>query len=283
MHIYEYILENPIYVIRLCTEVAVLFFFIYSCLYYLRGTRGAYILAGLLISLIMLTFLADFLEFGVLKWLLNGLWTIFAVALIVIFQPELRRAFAQLGSRSFVKKMRKKETINEVVTAVINLANQRTGALIVFERDIGMKAIVNSGIPLECKLNHYLIEAMFHTKSPLHDGGVIIRGNTIIAAHCIFPLTNDSELQRTLGTRHRAAIGITEETDAVVVVVSEETGAISLACRGRLKRNVSPDFLSRFLNTLLIAGEGDSLADIFEPSQNVGEDAGFSEEPLNDE
>ncbi|MBN1864953.1 MAG: diadenylate cyclase CdaA [Victivallales bacterium] len=281
MHIFDYIFENPLYLLRLCSEITVLFFLIYSAMYYLRGTRGAYSLAGLLIALIMLTFLADFLEFEVIKWLLNGLWTIFSVALIVIFQPELRRAFAQLGSRSFMKKMRKKETIDEVVTAVINLSNQRTGALIVFERAIGMKAIINSGIALESRLNHFLIEAMFHTKSPLHDGGVIIRGNTIVAAHCIFPLTHESELQRTLGTRHRAAIGITEETDAVAVVVSEESGMISLACRGRLKRNVSPDVLSRYLNALLISGENDSLAGVFAPQpKDEDDDTGFSEEPI---
>lgn len=278
----ETILGNPQFYLRICAEVGILFFFIYSGLYYLRGTRGSHILAGLLIALIMLTIAADLLEFEVIKWLLNGLWTIFAIALIVIFQPELRRAFAQLGSRSFMKKMKKKETINEVVTAVINLANQRVGALIVFEREIGMRTIINNAIPLDSRLNHYLIESMFHTKSPLHDGGMIIRNNTIIAAHCIFPLTHDSELQKTLGTRHRAAIGITEETDAVAVVVSEETGLISLACRGRLKRDVSPDKLSRFLNSLLKLDDDDSLKGFFD-SNSENNDVGFSKEPLNNE
>ena len=283
MHFVETILGNPLFYLRICAEVGIIAFFIYSALYYLRGTRGAHILAGLLIALIMLTFFADLLKFEVIKWLLNGLWTIFAVALIVIFQPELRRAFAQLGSRSFIKRLRKKETINEVVTAVINLANQRVGALIVFEREIGMRTIINNAIPLESRLNHYLIEAMFHTKSPLHDGGVIIRSNTIVAAHCIFPLTHDSELQKTLGTRHRAAIGITEETDAVAVIVSEETGIISLACRGRLKRDVSPDKLSRFLNSLLRMDESDSLKGIFDTTVSDDDNVGFSKEPLSNE
>lgn len=282
MNFIETILGNPLFYLKICAEVGILFFFIYSGLYYLRGTRGAHILAGLLIALILLTFVADLLEFEVIKWLLNGLWTIFAIALIVIFQPELRRAFAQLGSRSFMKKMKKKETINEVVTAVINLANQRVGALIVFEREIGMRTIINNAIALDSRLNHYLIESMFHTKSPLHDGGMIIRNNTIVAAHCIFPLTHDSELQKTLGTRHRAAIGITEETDAVAVVVSEETGIISLACRGRLKRDVSPDKLSRFLNMLLKIDDDDSLKGIFD-SNPENNNVGFSKEPLNNE
>jgi len=282
MNFIETILANPQFYLRICAEVGILFFFIYSGLYYLRGTRGSHILSGLLIALIMLTFAADLMKFEVIKWLLNGLWTIFAVALIVIFQPELRRAFAQLGSRSFMKKMKKKETINEVVTAVINLANQRVGALIVFERKIGMRTIINNAITLNSRLNHYLIESMFHTKSPLHDGGMIIRNNTIVAAHCIFPLTHNSELQKTLGTRHRAAIGITEETDAIAVVVSEETGIISLACRGRLKRDVSPDKLSRFLNSLLRIDDEDSLKGIFD-STSENNAIGFSKEPLNNE
>jgi diadenylate cyclase len=200
----------------------------------------------------------------------------------VIFQPELRRAFAQLGSRSFARTMKKRETINEIITAVINLANKRVGALIVFEREIGMRSITSNAIALDAKLNHYLVEAIFQKSSPLHDGGVIIRDNTIVAAHCIFPLTHDMELQKTMGTRHRAAIGITEETDAVAVVVSEETGGISLACRGKLKRDVSPEKLSRFLNSLLKMSGGDSLQDIFEQAEEDQrpETGGFSKSPL---
>jgi len=283
MSFLEPLISNPLYYLKIFCEIAILFVFIYSCLYYLRDTRGAKILATILTVLILLTFFAELLEFEVLKWLLSGLWTIFAIALIVIFQPELRRAFAQLGSHSFTKKSKKKETINEVVTAAINLSNQRVGALIVFEREIGMKAIISTGIALEAKLNHYLIEAMFHTKSPLHDGGMIIRNNIIIAAHCIFPLTNDVELQKTLGTRHRAAIGITEETDAVALVVSEETGHLSIACRGRLKQDIGPDKLARTLSLLLKMDESDSLKSIFEADSDDDNNNGFSKEPLKNE
>jgi diadenylate cyclase len=268
--------------IRMCVEIAILFILIYSGLYYLRGTRGAYILAGLLVILIALTTVSDFFHLEVIAWLMRGMWAVFAGALIVIFQPELRRAFAQLGSRSFARRMKKRETINEIITAVINLANKRVGALIVFEREIGMRSITSNAIALDSKLNHYLVEAIFQKGSPLHDGGVIVRDNTLVAGHCIFPLTHDMELQKTLGTRHRAAIGITEETDAVAVVVSEETGNISLACRGKLKRGVSPEKLSRFLNSLLKMSGGDSLQDIFEASdaeQRANTD-GFSKSPL---
>jgi len=269
--------------IRMCVEIAILFVLIYSGLYYLRGTRGAYILAGLMVILISLTTVSDFFHLEVIGWLMRGLWAVFAGALIVIFQPELRRAFAQLGSRSFARRMKKREAINEIITAVINLANKRVGALIVFERENGMRSITSNAIALDAKLNHYLVEAIFQKGSPLHDGGVIVRDNTIVAAHCIFPLTHDMELQKTLGTRHRAAIGITEETDAVAVAVSEETGGISLACRGKLKRDVSPEKLARFLNSLLKMSGADSLQDIFEQQGDTVQRAdtgGFSKSPL---
>ncbi len=282
MELFQDFLYAHIHHIRMCVEIAILFTLIYSGLYYLRGTRGAYIFAGLMVILITLTTISDLFHLAVIAWLMSGMWAVFAGALIVIFQPELRRAFAQLGSRSFARRMKKRETINEIVTAVINLANKRVGALIVFEREIGMRSITSNAIALDAKLNHYLLEAIFQKSSPLHDGGVIIRNNSIAAAHCIFPLTHDMTLQKTLGTRHRAAIGITEETDAVAVVVSEETGGISLACRGRLKRDVGPEKLSRYLNSLLKMSDGDSLQDIFESaggdvSSGTG---GFSTSPL---
>jgi len=284
MMFFDDLIVNPAYYLRIIAEISILFFFIYSGLYYLRGTRGAYILAGLLITLILLTLVSDLLKFEVLAWLLQSLWAIFAGVLIVIFQPELRRAFAQLGSRSFVKKMKKRETINEIVKASINLANQRVGALIVFEREIGMRSIINNAITLEAKLNHHLIESIFQTRSPLHDGGIIIRNDIIVAAHSIFPLTHNPELQKTMGTRHRAGIGITEETDAVAVIVSEETGFISLACRGRLKKDVSPDKLSRMLSSLLRIQEGESLKSVFDvTSDSDNKMEGFSQTPLENE
>ena len=284
MFFFNEFLSNPVYYVRILAEIAILFFFIYSGLYYLRGRRGSYILAGLLTSLILLTFISDQLRLDVISWLLQSLWAVFAGVLIVIFQPELRRAFAQLGSRSFVRKMKKRETINEVVTAAINLANQRVGALIIFEREIGMRTIINNAVVIDAALNHYLIETIFQPRTPLHDGGIIIRNNQIVAAHCIFPLTHDIELQKSMGTRHRAAIGITEETDAIAVVVSEETGAISLACRGRLKKDVGPDRIARYLNSLLRMEEGDSLKGVFDSAaETPSKMEGFSKAPLKDE
>ena len=166
----------------------------------------------------------------------------------------------------------------------INLANQRVGALIIFEREIGMRTIINNAVVIDAALNHYLIETIFQPRTPLHDGGIIIRNNQIVAAHCIFPLTHDIELQKSMGTRHRAAIGITEETDAIAVVVSEETGAISLACRGRLKKDVGPDRIARYLNSLLRMEEGDSLKGVFDSAaETPSKMEGFSKAPLKDE
>lgn len=266
-------------------EIGLLFLLIYSLLYYLRGTRGAYVLSGLIIALILLTFVSDQLKFEVISWLLNGLGAVFAVALLVIFQPELRRAFAQLGSRPFILSQRKKEAINEVVTAAVNLSGQRTGAIIVFEREIGMRTIVNSAVRLDARLSHQLLQAIFNRHSPLHDGGVVVRENQILAAHCILPLSQDEEILHALGTRHRAALGITEETDAVAVVVSEETGAISIACRGSLKQNLSPDKLARFLNALLRNDAPSALvSDMLAEFDGVAADkAGFSNTPIKDE
>jgi len=214
----------------------------------------------------MLTTISDYVEFEVLSWLLNSLWGMIAVMLIVIFQPELRRAFAQLGSStSFAthRKEKKKESLNEVVIAVENMARTKTGALIIFERQISMSSIINSSVSLNSRLNSLLIESIFFHNSPLHDGAIIIKEDKIIAGHAILPLSQDQSLIRTLGTRHRAAIGITEETDAVALVVSEETGFISIACRGRLKRNIPSDKVLRYLTTLLLSSEIDSIKSIF--------------------
>lgn len=266
-----------------CLEIGVLFVLIYAGLYYLRGTRGAYVLAGLIITTILLVFISDLLKFEVISWLLNSLVTTFMLILLVVFQPELRRAFAQLGSRPFMRSQRKQETISEVVTAAVNLSGQRQGALILLEREIGMRAIINSAIRLDARLSHQLLQSIFNKHSPLHDGGVIVRGNQIVAAHCIFPLSQDEEMLRTLGTRHRAAVGITEETDALVVVVSEETGAISIACRGSLRQNIGPDQLARFLNSLLRTDEPATLRGMLSNFGNDEEKAGFSDAPIKHE
>lgn len=258
---------NEIYgfYIKPLLEIGVLTMLIYGLLYYIRGTRGTYILAGMVIILIGLTVLSEWWNFEVISWLLSNLWAILATAIIVMFQPELRRAFAQLGSTSFIsqKRSRRREAISEVVTAAVNMSKRHIGAIMIFERQIGMGSIVDDAVKLDVKLNSYLIEAIFFPNSPLHDGAVIIHDDKIIAAHCILPLSQNEDFMPSVGTRHRAALGITEETDAVALVISEETGIISIACRGRIKRNIPPDRLGRFLSGLLMIKES-GVSNIFD-------------------
>jgi len=257
-------------------EILILAFIFYKILYYLRGTRGSNILAGMLIALLILTAGADFLKFEVLSWALSGLWTLLATAMIVIFQPELRRAFAQLGSMSFRQEDRKKEVITEITTAVLNMANRKIGALMVIERKIGMRAIVEDAVKLDIKVNSMILESIFYPNSPLHDGAIIIKNDRIIAAHAILPLSRDETFTKSLGTRHRAAVGITEETDAVVVVVSEENGNISVACRGSIRYDVKVDKLLRYLSALLMATDDNSFSSIFGSIEDNSQE-GFSQ------
>lgn len=273
------ILSNMWIYLSLVMEVGILAILIYYGLYFLRGTRAANVLAGIIIALLILTLATDFLKLAVITELLNGLWMIFPLALIVIFQPEIRRAFAHLGSsRPFTRRMKQEETINEVIKAVESLSANKRGALIVFQRQIGMRALISSGIKINAEVSHQLIQTIFHPNTPLHDGAIAIENNEIVAAHIIFPLTQSVSLSDSLGTRHRAAIGVTEETDAVAVVVSEETGSISMACRGNLARNISIGKLSEFLRSLLIPSKNDSARNIFEDMSDDDEMSGFSGE-----
>ncbi len=237
---------------RMLLQIFILAFLIYKALYYLRGTRGANVLAGIVLMLLILSTAAVELELEAFIWLMDGLWTIMAVALIVIFQPELRRAFAQLGSYAFWRRDRKRETIAEVSQAVRHLSERKVGALIVLERKIGMQNIIDDAVKIDVKPNALLIESVFYPNAPLHDGAMIIRDGRIVAVRAILPLSRQ-KLSRTMGTRHRAAIGITEETDAVAVVVSEETGKISIACHGGIIRDLTGDNLQTQLRELLLS------------------------------
>lgn len=235
-------------------DYCIIFLIIYSLLYFLRGTRSASIVAGCVIVLISFYLLAISLKLKTLLWLLQQFGAVAPVLLAVIFQPELRRAFAQLGSTYFPQRSDvQMNTIKEIVAAVIQLSKSKTGALIVFERKIGLASIKNSAIGLEAKVQSKLLQSIFFPNSPLHDGALIIRGNEIQAAHAILPHTQNPEFSKmNVGTRHSAAIGVTEETDAVAVIVSEETGYISLAVKGRLERNLSSEKLFQKLEHELV-------------------------------
>ncbi|MBE6366737.1 MAG: TIGR00159 family protein [Lentisphaerae bacterium] len=273
-------------ILRVTTEFLLIAFVIYKTLYYLRGTRAANVLAGLIVSLLLLYLAAEGLQFKVISWLLQKSLELLAFALIVIFQPELRRSFAQIGSW-FSLRSRKRETISDLVSAINSMAGRKCGAIVVIERRIGMRAIVEDAVKLDCKLNALLLQSIFYPNSPLHDGAVIIREDRIVAARAILPLSRDANLSRTMGTRHRAALGITEETDAAVVVVSEETGDISIACQGEIMRGLSENALVNELNKLLM-GNGQNhepLTDIFDTSDEQEGDVNFhgDEDPASND
>jgi len=236
-------------------EFLLIFLMVYTLLYFFRRTRAISVLWGVIVILLGLRILAGILKMEAFSWILQNLWQFLAMVLIVIFQPELRRAFAQLGSifspYTHARQIEQKEAIEEIVSALIQMSFRRCGALIVFERRIGLAAIVGNAVHLDAKINSLLLQSIFYPKSPLHDGAVIIQDGKITAAHAILPLTQESSY-RNIGTRHRAALGITEETDAVALVVSEETGTISYACRGKLSRDVSESKLTEFLKRKLL-------------------------------
>ena len=234
-------------------EIVILTILIYTLFRFLKGTRGSSIFTGLLVLLGALYAITSIVSLDVLNWILSRLTLYLSLALIIIFQPEIRRALAKLGRQPWRKNSldTQKSLVTPITQAVKTLSDQKIGALIAIEREIGTRAIQDSGTPLAAMVSAELLTSLFFPRSPLHDGGVIIAGESIRAAGCLFPLSQKDQLQKKLGTRHRAAIGITEETDAVVIVVSEETGAISLAYNGKLRRGLTEERFQRLLSSML--------------------------------
>ncbi len=240
-------------ILKAVLDFSLIFLLVYVILYFLRGTRAVYILVGIVIFLIAAIILIQYMQLEVLGWLLQNLWPVLATAVVIVFQPELRRALALLGTTvSVYRKQEQSEAIEEVVKAVFQMARRYCGALIIFECKIGMAYIINSAEALDCKISAPLLQSLFYPNSPLHDGGVIIKDSKIVAAHAILPLAHDMPVNQVLGTRHRAGLGITEETDAIAVIVSEETGTISVAYRGKLIRNTGEADLLAFLRNRLV-------------------------------
>jgi len=238
---------------RSAVEITILSVVIYYAYIYFRGTRGAKVLTGLALVFLSLLLGSQLLELKVIGWLMRSLTAFLAFALVVIFQPEVRRALAALGSHRFFSWTRQnRETVEKVSEAVFELSNHQFGALLALERDINTRAFAESGVSVDGEFSSELILTIFQPKTPLHDGGVIIRNDRILAAACIFPVSQRENLDRNLGLRHRAALGITEETDAVAIVVSEETGIVSICHRGKIERNFEPESFKRRLGELLI-------------------------------
>jgi diadenylate cyclase len=238
--------------IRDLLEIIILTILIYQFLLLIKGTRGWQITLGIT-ALVLLYYFTRVLQLRTVEWLLANFFTYFVFALIVIFQSEIRRGLAQLGRGRFFRRFggtKGERNLEEIVLAATTLSGQKIGGLIVIEREIGLRNYVESGIQLDAILTYDLLVTVFHPSSSLHDGSVIIQGDRISAAGCFLPLTLDPYLSKELGTRHRAAIGITEETDAIAVVVSEETGIISAVHGGDIVRNLDGSGLLRFLQRI---------------------------------
>jgi diadenylate cyclase len=238
---------------RPALEILILAVGIYYCFNFVRGTRGASVVYGFVLLVLGLTVVAFVLHLEVLSWLLQSFVAFAAVAVLIIFQPELRRILAELGTHPlFATSHEQRENIEVIIQTVERLADVRIGALIAIEQSINLQEATESGLAVDCESTPEMLETIFFPNNAIHDGGVIIKGDRIAYAACIFPLTQRQDLAASLGTRHRAAIGLTEETDAIVVVVSEETGAISYAYKGHLVRSVTAEQLRAFLTSILI-------------------------------
>ena len=236
-------------------EIFILWIVFYRILVFFQGTRALYVLKGIS-YFILVFFIVQFLKLEILSWLLERFFGISILALLILFQQELRQGLARLGQQNlFAMDLAEAEAmavIEEIVSSAYRLSSQQIGCLMAFERDIKLKTYIESGIPMDAKLSAELIQSIFSPQSPLHDGGVILHHERIVAASCLFPLSENPNLNKIIGTRHRAALGITEQTDSVVVMVSEETGEISVAADGKFIPVANRERLVNILRSLLI-------------------------------
>src|SRR6266851_4537242 len=225
---------------------------IYELLALIKGTRAAYMLVGVAVLALALYF-SSVGELATLNWLLSALLPYTVFALIVVFSAEIRQALAGLGRRLLLSRGRAREAdvYDDIVLAANLFSQNQTGALMVIEREIGLRTYVESGVPLDARLSYDLLATIFRPSAPLHDGAVIVQKDRIAAAACFLPLSMNPVLSTQLGTRHRAGIGVTEETDAIAVIVSEETGAISVAVGGKIERDLSVEQLRERLSSEL--------------------------------
>jgi diadenylate cyclase len=260
-------------------QIVVVAYIFYRLLLLWAGTRALQMLVGL-IFLFAAYALAEVLQLELIRYVLGFVFTYGVLAAVIIFQPELRNALTKLGQnrfwRFFSRPERTSEALQELAHAVQMLARKRIGAIIAVEREVGLEEYARKGTPINAPVSTELLESIFTRYGPLHDGAVIVRGEMMIAARCILPLTQFPVTDRSLGTRHRAAIGLSEETDALVIVISEESGHVSVAQRGRLERNVSGERLREELGVKTATGRAQlsgaaATAPAAQPSESTGE------------
>lgn len=242
-------------------EILVIAFLVYEIMLWIKNTHAWSLLKGIVVIVVFLLF-AEFFEMTTILWIANNLFTIAATAVVVIFQPELRRALEQLGRKNFFSSVItfdpnhsgdgrfSDKTISEIMRACNEMAKVKTGALIVIEQNSSLSEVERTGIEVDAVLSSQLLINIFEHNTPLHDGAVIVRGNRVVSATCYLPLSDNLSLSKELGTRHRAGVGISEVTDSLTIIVSEETGRISIAYEGELIRNVNDETMRRKLEQI---------------------------------
>ena len=234
-------------------DIIIVAYLFYRLFLLIKGTRAIQMFIGLFL-LIIVSFVAQWLNLNALNWIVSSLKTVWVIAFVILFQPELRKALTQLGQNRILGMFLKVEssgTVTEIVRACQLIVQKGLGAIIVIERDVGLKNYIETGTRLDAKVTDELILTIFTPPGPLHDGAVIIEKDRIIAAGCILPLSQNPRIGRALGTRHRAGLGLSEETDALVIIISEETGSISLAREGKLKRKLELNALRNELVAII--------------------------------
>lgn len=240
-------------------DIVIVSFIFYTLYKYFQNTRAGQMLMGLVILLVM-TLVARLLNMNALSWLMRQVQTVWVVAFVILFQPELRRLLIYIGRTPVIRgifRVTGSRTIDAVVGSSEELSRRKWGGLMVLQRDSGLRVYKDKGIPLRAEVSKELLISVFNPASPLHDGAVIIQNEVLDTAQCILPLSESETLPSDMGTRHRAALGLTEESDALVVVISEETGQISLAIDGTFHRNLDPDDLRGLLNKYVFVSGGE--------------------------
>ena len=243
-------------------DIAIVSYIVYKMIGFIRETRAMQLIRGLVI-IIVAFFVSDIFNLYLLNWLLKSLFTMGLFAVVVLFQPELRRALEQVGRKNLmntnsfrnIDKNKAVETVDSLVSAIDDFSATRTGALIAIERETMLNDIIETGVVVDAEISIRLLGNLFYEGSPLHDGGVIIRGARIHAASCVFPLTEKKNIGRNLGTRHRAGVGLSEVCDALIIIVSEETGVVSIAEDGKIRRFVDLKTIEKMLRNMYLPSE----------------------------
>ncbi len=234
-------------------DIIVVAFLLYQFFKFVKGTKATPILVGLALFF-AISFMSRWLDLKALSWIMSSILAVWVVAFVIVFQPEIRNALARIGRQRPIKfflKVEESPVIDEIVDAVEKMSEDKIGALILIQKDIGLKDIIDTGVPIDAEVNSSLLRTIFFPDTPLHDGACVIQGDTLVAAGCVLPLSDNPSLSGKYGLRHRAALGISEQSDAVCIAVSEETGKISFAYKSKLVTRVDVGILRRSLESIL--------------------------------